>query len=86
MNRHTSPTTVAPTAAGPKCVEEVEVRGHIIDSLILPKIPDVITAGGGAFQIKNIVIGQSRADASHALLEVRALKFPLPYVQQFQET
>ena len=28
-------------------VEEVEVRGHIIDSLILPKILDVITAGGG---------------------------------------
>ncbi|HEY2826845.1 MAG TPA: TIGR00300 family protein [Pirellulales bacterium] len=55
-----------------KCVEEVEVRGHIIDSLILPKILDVITTGGGAFQIKNIVIGQSRADASHALLEVRA--------------
>jgi lysine-ketoglutarate reductase/saccharopine dehydrogenase-like protein (TIGR00300 family) len=53
-------------------VEEVEVRGHIIDSLILPKILDVITAGGGAFQIKRITIGQSRADASYALLEVRA--------------
>jgi lysine-ketoglutarate reductase/saccharopine dehydrogenase-like protein (TIGR00300 family) len=72
MNRHSSPTAVAPAGAGPKCVEEVEVRGHIIDSLILPKILDVITTGGGAFQIKNIVIGQSRADASHALLEVRA--------------
>ncbi len=53
-------------------VEEVEVRGHIIDSLILPKILDVIMAGGGAFQIKRITIGQSRTDASYALLEVSA--------------
>jgi lysine-ketoglutarate reductase/saccharopine dehydrogenase-like protein (TIGR00300 family) len=51
--------------------EEVEVRGHIIDSLILPKILDVITAGGGSFQIKNMTIGQGRTDASYALLEVR---------------
>ena len=55
-----------------KVVEEVEVRGHIIDSLILPKILDVITAGGGAFRIKNITIGQGRNDGSYALLEVRA--------------
>jgi lysine-ketoglutarate reductase/saccharopine dehydrogenase-like protein (TIGR00300 family) len=53
-------------------VEEVEVRGHIIDSLILPKILDVIMAGGGAFHIKRITIGQSRTDASYALLEVSA--------------
>jgi lysine-ketoglutarate reductase/saccharopine dehydrogenase-like protein (TIGR00300 family) len=55
-----------------KCVEEVEVRGHIIDSLLLPKILDVIMAGGGAFRIKNIAIGQSRTDASYALLEVQS--------------
>ena len=40
-------------------VEEVEVRGHIIDSLILPKILDLITAGGGTFRIKQIAIGQA---------------------------
>ena len=40
-------------AAGPQeYVEEVQVRGHIIDSLILPKILDLITAAGGAFRIK----------------------------------
>ncbi len=71
MNRQPG-STAASSAADSKCVEEVEVHGHIIDSLILPKILDVITTGGGAFQIKNIVIGQSRADASHALLEVKA--------------
>jgi len=61
-----------PPSAPQSFVEEVEVRGHIIDSLILPKILDVITAGGGTFQIKNITIGQGRTDASYALLEVRA--------------
>jgi hypothetical protein len=28
-------------------VEEVEISGHIIDSLILPKVSDTITANGG---------------------------------------
>ena len=53
-------------------VEEVEVRGHIIDSLILPKILDIITAAGGAFRIKKISIGQARQDPSYALVEVEA--------------
>lgn len=53
-------------------VEEVEIRGHIIDSLILPKILDCITTGGGSFRIKRIIIGQGRADPSFALVEVRA--------------
>jgi lysine-ketoglutarate reductase/saccharopine dehydrogenase-like protein (TIGR00300 family) len=63
--------TNKPTAAdGP--VEEVEIRGHIIDSLILPKILDLITAGGGTFRIKRIAIGQARNDPSDAVIEVRA--------------
>ena len=53
-------------------VEEIEVRGHIIDSLILPKILDLITMAGGAFQIKDINIGHQRSDPSFALVEVRA--------------
>lgn len=53
-------------------VEEVEVRGHIIDSLILPKILDVITSAGGAFRIKHIAIGQARYDPSYAVLDVEA--------------
>ena len=53
-------------------VEEVEVRGHIIDSLILPKILDSISGSGGNFRIKEITIGQARNDPSYALLEVRA--------------
>ena len=60
-----------PTSAPPRPVEvhveDVEVRGHIIDSLILPKILDCITSGGGAFRIKEITIGQARTDPSYAL-------------------
>ncbi len=53
-------------------VEEVEIRGHIIDSLILPKILDCITTGGGSFRIKRIAIGHDRSDPSYALVEVQA--------------
>jgi len=53
-------------------VEDVEIRGHIIDSLILPKILDVITSRGGSFRIKRIAVGQARHDPSHALVEVSA--------------
>jgi lysine-ketoglutarate reductase/saccharopine dehydrogenase-like protein (TIGR00300 family) len=53
-------------------VEDVEVRGHIIDSLILPKILDCISGNGGSFRIKQITIGQARNDPSRALIEVRA--------------
>ncbi|OHB79485.1 MAG: TIGR00300 family protein [Planctomycetes bacterium RBG_16_64_12] len=62
----------APTAETGDCFEEVEVRGHIIDSLILPKILDLISAGGGGFRIQEISIGQTRSDPSHARVEVRA--------------
>jgi lysine-ketoglutarate reductase/saccharopine dehydrogenase-like protein (TIGR00300 family) len=65
------PHAGAPQDAG-GFVEEVEIRGHIIDSLILPKILDLITAGGGTFAIKHITIGQGRHDISNAVVEVRA--------------
>jgi lysine-ketoglutarate reductase/saccharopine dehydrogenase-like protein (TIGR00300 family) len=61
------------SAAGEaKFVEDVEVSGHIIDSLILPKILDAITAAGGSFEIKEIAIGHARTDPSHALVQVQA--------------
>ncbi|HEX5445691.1 MAG TPA: TIGR00300 family protein [Pirellulales bacterium] len=53
-------------------VEDVQIAGHIIDSLILPKILDLITAAGGTFRMKRITIGQARSDPSFALVEVRA--------------
>ena len=39
--------------------ETIELRGHIIDSLILPKVLDEILKGGGNFKIAQVKIGQS---------------------------
>lgn len=63
---------IAPSPTLEPFVEDVELRGHIIDSLILPKVLDLITSHGGAFRIKHITIGQARSDPSQALIEVRA--------------
>ena len=52
--------------------ETVELRGHIIDSLILPKVLDEILKRGGGFTIGEIKIGQRRADQSYARIEVSA--------------
>lgn len=60
------------TNGAPAHVEDVEVRGHIIDSLLLPKILDCITFGGGTFRIKQMSVGQARCDPSYALIEVVA--------------
>jgi lysine-ketoglutarate reductase/saccharopine dehydrogenase-like protein (TIGR00300 family) len=66
------PTAKTPAHDDLKHVEEVEIGGHIIDSLLLPKVLDLITAGQGSFRIKRISIGQARNDPSYALVEVRA--------------
>lgn len=52
--------------------ETVVLRGHIIDSLILPKVLDQILTQGGEFQIGEIKIGQNRVDQSYARIEVSA--------------
>jgi lysine-ketoglutarate reductase/saccharopine dehydrogenase-like protein (TIGR00300 family) len=52
--------------------ETVELRGHIIDSLILPKVLDTILTSGGNFKIGEIRIGEKRADQSYARVEVSA--------------
>ncbi|MCA9119744.1 MAG: TIGR00300 family protein [Planctomycetaceae bacterium] len=52
--------------------ETVEIRGHIIDSLILPKVLDAIMAAGGSFTIESIVVGQTRHDPSFARVVVAA--------------
>src|SRR5436305_13866410 len=52
--------------------ETIELRGHIIDSLILPKVLDEIRTGGGNFKIAQVKIGQQRADQSFARIQVSA--------------
>src|SRR3954452_10499447 len=58
--------------AGEGAVEEVEVQGHIIDSLLLPKILDRILQMGGSFEIRECRIGARRVDPSHARIAVKA--------------
>lgn len=52
--------------------ETIELSGHIIDSLILPKVLDQILTHGANFKIGEIKIGQRRADQSFARIEVAA--------------
>src|SRR3954463_15301345 len=52
--------------------ETIELRGHIIDSLILPKVLDQILTHGANFKIGEITIGQKRADQSFARIQVSA--------------
>ena len=54
------------------CSEEVELEGHIIDSLILPKVLDEITSLEGDYELRDVQIGHGRRDPSRALLIVRA--------------
>lgn len=53
-------------------VEEVELQGHILDSLLLPKVLDEILTRGGSYVIKDIRIGERQEDPSKARIEVRA--------------
>jgi lysine-ketoglutarate reductase/saccharopine dehydrogenase-like protein (TIGR00300 family) len=52
--------------------EVVEVEGHIIDSLILAKILDVILDAGADYRIVDVEIGKTNLDTSRARLEVHA--------------
>jgi lysine-ketoglutarate reductase/saccharopine dehydrogenase-like protein (TIGR00300 family) len=53
-------------------VEEVELQGHIIDSLLLPKVLDEILTRNGNYTLKDIRLGKHQVDPSYARLEVRA--------------
>ncbi len=53
-------------------VEEVQLHGHILDSLLLPKVLDTILSQGGNYHIKDLRLGNKQTDASRCVLEVRA--------------
>ncbi|MGC8850320.1 MAG: hypothetical protein ACP5QI_07595, partial [Candidatus Bathyarchaeia archaeon] len=44
------------------CSEEVEVEGHLIDSMILTRIFDRIMDLGGEFEVKEFTIGRRKTD------------------------
>jgi len=52
--------------------EILELHGHIIDSLILPKVLDEIMDLDGTFEILDIRIGKRKTDPSSARLRVQA--------------
>lgn len=54
-----------------KFSREIEVRGHLIDSLILTKIFDVVMDLGGEFEVLEIQIGKRKKDESYAKLRIQ---------------
>jgi lysine-ketoglutarate reductase/saccharopine dehydrogenase-like protein (TIGR00300 family) len=76
MSQPSSPRITAPgpgdSTKSPAVIEEVEVRGHIVDSLLLPKILDRILLMHGTFEIRECKIGVHRTDPSYARIAIRA--------------
>jgi lysine-ketoglutarate reductase/saccharopine dehydrogenase-like protein (TIGR00300 family) len=52
--------------------ETIEVHGHIIDSLILAKVLDVILDAGADYRMLDVEIGKTNVDPSVARLEITA--------------
>ncbi len=52
--------------------EHVTIQGHIIDSLILPKVLDEIVEQGASFEIVDLHIGVRHEDESFARIKVNA--------------
>jgi lysine-ketoglutarate reductase/saccharopine dehydrogenase-like protein (TIGR00300 family) len=53
-------------------VEHVEMHGHIVDSLLLPKVLDAILTRGGVYHIEQFQLGERQDDTSSARIEIRA--------------
>ncbi|MBX9625060.1 MAG: TIGR00300 family protein [Gemmataceae bacterium] len=53
-------------------VEHVEMSGHIVDSLLLPKVLDAILSRGAEYHIQEFRVGARQDDPSYARIEVRA--------------
>ena len=52
--------------------EIIDLEGHIIDSLLLAKVMDVVLAAGAEYQLLEVEIGRTNEDPSRARLEVTA--------------
>jgi lysine-ketoglutarate reductase/saccharopine dehydrogenase-like protein (TIGR00300 family) len=53
-------------------VETFEVEGHIVDSLILAKVLDLVLEAGADYRMVAVDIGRTSVDPSRAVLEVTA--------------
>ena len=54
-----------------KFSHDIEVKGHLIDSMILTKIFDVIMDLKGEFQVQEFKVGKHKKDESHAKLSIQ---------------
>ncbi|MBH0200440.1 MAG: TIGR00300 family protein [Nitrospira sp.] len=52
--------------------ETVLLSGHIIDSLLLAKVLDIILMMGGTFDLKDVHIGKTREEPSRARIAIQA--------------
>lgn len=52
--------------------EEVETRGHLVDSGLMAHIFDTIIRDGASFHVLEFAMGRTNEDASHARIEVGA--------------
>jgi lysine-ketoglutarate reductase/saccharopine dehydrogenase-like protein (TIGR00300 family) len=53
-------------------IEHVEMSGHIVDSLLLPKVLDAILSRGGRYHIETLRLGQRQDDPSFTRIEILA--------------
>jgi len=51
--------------------QEVALEGHLIDSLILPKVFDIIMDLGGDFEVLEFRIGRRKTETSYAKLLIK---------------
>ncbi|MAT15681.1 MAG: TIGR00300 family protein [Planctomyces sp.] len=65
-------TPAKSNAVVPQIWEKVTLEGHIIDSLLLPKVLDLILAMGGSFEFEEVEIGKKQQDDSHVVIKVGA--------------
>ena len=56
----------------PAHVEDVELHGHIIDSLLFPKVLDEILTRGGSYTVRDIRVGHKQTDPSFVKMQVQA--------------
>ncbi len=52
--------------------EDIQLEGHIIDSLLLPRVLDDILERGGDYHILHFQVGRNKDDPSSALIRVTA--------------
>ena len=50
--------------------EEVELAGHIIDSLLLPKVLDLVVEAGVDYRIEAVEVGRTNLDPSRVVLHL----------------